>query len=112
MGAWNPRVVVAALLVLLFMGTGGVVAVSSPDMSDLSDVLRWLQQLGNLDATTQRVMLGLMGQQMVNSGVTKCNVFGGRESCIELDSTSKFAHACVNYPLKVDCAFYLSLIHI
>ena len=106
MGAWNPRVVVAALLVLLVMGTGGVVAVSSPDMSDLSDVLRWLQQLGNLDATTQRVMLGLMGQQMVNSVVTKCNVFGGRESCIELDSTSKFAHACVNYPLKVDCAFY------
>lgn len=106
MGAWNPRVVVAAVLALLVMSTGGVVAVSSPDMSDLSDVLRWLQQLGNLDATTQRVMLGLMGQQMVNSGVTKCNVFGGRESCIELDSTSKFAHACVNYPLKVDCAFY------
>ena len=43
MGAWNPRVVVAAVLALLVMSTGGVVAVSSPDMSDLSDVLRWLQ---------------------------------------------------------------------
>jgi len=107
MGAWNPRVAVAALFgILLFFATGGVVAVSSPDLSDLSEVLGWLEQLGSLDADTQRAMLRLFGQQMVDSGVTKCNVFGGRESCIELDPSSKFAHSCVNYPLKVDCAFY------
>ena len=107
MGAWNPRVAVAALFgLLLFFATGGVVAVSSPDLSDLSEVLGWLEQLGSLDADTQRAMLHLFGQQMVDSGVTKCNVFGGRESCIDLDPSSKFAHSCVNYPLKVDCAFY------
>ena len=107
MGAWNPRVAVAALFgLLLFFATGGVVAVSSPDLSDLSEVLRWLEQLGSLDADTQRAMLRLFGQQMVDSGVTKCDVFGGRESCIELDPSSKFGHSCVNYPLQVDCAFY------
>ena len=107
MGAWNPRVAIAALFgLLLFFATGGVVAVSSPDLSDLSEVLRWLEQLGSLDADTQRAMLRLFGQQMVDSGVTKCDVFGGRESCIDLDPSSKFAHSCVNYPLKVDCAFY------
>lgn len=71
------------------------------------DPLAFINIMGSMPKEAQMVFLEGIGEKIEEQTGLTCNVYAGKESCVQLSSESEFARLCPDHSLMVDCAFSL-----
>lgn len=69
------------------------------------DPFEILDSLESMNKETQLAFLESFGETISQEAGLTCNIYGGKESCVQLSSDSEFARLCPDHDLKVDCAY-------